>query len=139
MEKQILKAVEIRQPILEREITTILQKEFNLNKSKSEINSVLFRPKNKGVVRQNNEYKWSLAKQPSVENRQSQQNSSRQKDINDQTIKLDITQKQIVEFDLNGHLRGWRSCVVYTNEVISEICRTNDAMSSLRSSGLYSL
>ena len=30
--------------------------------------------------------------------------------------------------------RGWRSCVVYTNEVISEIWRTNDAMSSLRSS-----
>jgi superfamily I DNA/RNA helicase len=104
MEKQILKVVEIRQPILAREITTILQKEFNLNKSKSEINSVLFRLKNKGVVRQNNEYKWSLAKQPSVENRQSQQNSSRQKVINDQTIKLDITQKQIVDFDLNGHL-----------------------------------
>ena len=27
---------------------------------------------------------------------------------------------------------GWRSCVVYTNEVISEIWRTNDAMSLLR-------
>ena len=35
--------------------------------------------------------------------------------------------------------RGWRSCVVYTNEVNSEIWRTNDAMSSLRSSGLDSL
>ena len=34
---------------------------------------------------------------------------------------------------------GWRSCVVYTNEVNSEIWRTNDAMSSLRSSGLDSL
>ena len=34
---------------------------------------------------------------------------------------------------------GWRSCVVYTNEVISEIWRTNYVMSSLRSSGLYSL
>ena len=29
---------------------------------------------------------------------------------------------------------GWRSCVVYTNEVISKIWRTNDAMLSLRSS-----
>jgi Na+-driven multidrug efflux pump len=29
---------------------------------------------------------------------------------------------------------GWRGCVVYTNEVISEIWRTNDAVSSLRSS-----
>ena len=35
--------------------------------------------------------------------------------------------------------RGWRSCIVYTNEVISGIWRTNDAMSSLRSSGLDSL
>ena len=30
--------------------------------------------------------------------------------------------------------RGWRSCVVYTNEVISGVWRTNDAMSSLCSS-----
>ena len=36
-------------------------------------------------------------------------------------------------------VRGWRSCVVNTNEVISEIWRTNDAMSSLCSSRLYSL
>jgi len=36
-------------------------------------------------------------------------------------------------------IRGWRSCVVNTNEVISEIWRTNDAMSSLCSSRLYSL
>ena len=35
--------------------------------------------------------------------------------------------------------RGWRSCIVYTNEVISEIWRTDDAMSSLCSSWLYSL
>ena len=35
-------------------------------------------------------------------------------------------------FDVSD--RGWRSCVVYTHEVISEIWRTNDAMSSLRSS-----
>jgi len=34
---------------------------------------------------------------------------------------------------------GWRICIVYTNEVISEIWRTNDAMSSLCSSGLDSL
>ena len=34
---------------------------------------------------------------------------------------------------------GCRSCVVHTNEVISKIWRTNDAMSSLRSSWLYSL
>ena len=35
--------------------------------------------------------------------------------------------------------RGWCICIVYTNEVISEIWRTNDAMSSLRSSWLYLL
>ena len=40
---------------------------------------------------------------------------------------------------LNRLKRGWCSCVVYTNEVISEIWRTNDAMSSPCSSRLYSL
>ena len=46
---------------------------------------------------------------------------------------------QLINSEIVKDLGGWRSCVVYTNEVNSEIWRTNDAMSSLRSSGLDSL
>ncbi len=49
--------------------------------------------------------------------------------------------EQLLRFQcqLDESRGGWRICIVYTNEVISGIWRTNDAMSSLRSSGLDSL
>ena len=33
--------------------------------------------------------------------------------------------------ELHADIRGWRSCVVWTNEVIPAIWRSNNAMSSL--------
>ncbi len=110
MEEKILNVVRMKQPIKARAIATILNREFNLNVERSDVNSVLYRLKQ---LEKNSSHEWSFvgeARRNSTKTKSSKPTGTSAPAQKTKTksvipeIKLDEYQQQIVDFDPSGHL-----------------------------------
>ena len=95
----ITKLLRIHEPIKARQLATILTSEFGLHVDTSDVNSILYSLKSKGLINQDSDYQWRLSSPSSEHSEHSEPAPSAEPDI-----KFTAEQEAIINLDPESHL-----------------------------------
>ena len=104
---QILKLVQLQEPVKARKIATILGEEFSKHIDRSDVNSALYRMKKLGKVSVDDSYQWSIVKALKVD---SGKNETEVVDGNVETPDINANivfteeQQAVIDLDPSEHL-----------------------------------
>lgn len=101
---QIREIVRTHGPIKARQVAAILNKDYGISISKSDVNSCLYKMKSQGEAKINNKYEWILGGLSYEKEKHKETKHQNDQCVAKPEIHFTDEQKRIIELDVNGNL-----------------------------------